>query len=131
MRSTGASPAPGPHRHVPARRRPPLRDPHARHYSKADEMGRPVEVHDVTGADLSWAGAAGGMVSTTSDLHRFLRALLGGGLLPPALHEEMFTTVPTEGADWLPDTRYGLGVYCQRLPPGARSGAAAGTSRAR
>ncbi|QFY07646.1 serine hydrolase [Nonomuraea phyllanthi] len=94
-----------------------LREPHARHYSKADAFGAPVEVHDVTDADLSWAGAAGGMVSTTSDLHRFLRDLLGGRLLAPAQQEEMFTTVPTR--DWVPDTRYGLGVYAQTLPSGA------------
>lgn len=95
-----------------------MRAPHARHYSKSDQTGRPTEIHDVTDADLSWAGAAGGMVSTTSDLHRFLRALLRGRLLPPALQEEMFTTVSTEGADWVPNTRYGLGVYAQKLSCG-------------
>ncbi|MGI5487734.1 serine hydrolase domain-containing protein [Microtetraspora malaysiensis] len=95
-----------------------VRDPHARHYSKFDQAGRPTEIHDVTDADLSWAGAAGGMVSTTSDLHRFLRALLRGRLLPPALQKEMFTTVSTEGADWVPNTRYGLGVYSQKLSCG-------------
>ncbi|GAA2216450.1 serine hydrolase domain-containing protein [Nonomuraea monospora] len=95
-----------------------LREPHARHYSKADELGRPAEVHDVTGADLSWAGAAGGMVSTAADLRRFLGELLRGRLLPPEQQAEMFTTVPTDGAGWVPDTAYGLGVYCQRLPCG-------------
>ncbi|WP_214410641.1 serine hydrolase domain-containing protein [Sphaerisporangium fuscum] len=95
-----------------------MREPHARHYSKSDEAGSPTEIHDVTGADLSWAWAAGGMVSTTSDVHRFLRALLSGRLLPPAQQREMFTTVSTEGADWVPDTRYGLGVYAQKLPCG-------------
>jgi D-alanyl-D-alanine carboxypeptidase len=97
----------------------PIRNPHARHYSTFDRPGGPVEIHDVTDADLSWAGAAGGMVSTTSDLHRFLSALLQGRLLPPAQQEELFTTVPTDGSGWVPDTRYGLGVYSQRLPGGA------------
>jgi D-alanyl-D-alanine carboxypeptidase len=96
-----------------------FRGPHARHYSKHDEAGRPTEIQDVTDADLSWAGAAGGMVSTTSDLHRFLGALLRGRLLPPAQQEELFTTVSTDGSGWVPDTRYGLGVYSQRLPGGA------------
>jgi len=95
-----------------------LRRPHARHYSKSDLTGRPADVHDVTEADLSWVGAAGGMVSTTSDLHRFLGALLRGELLAPAQQREMFTTVPTEGSGWVPDTAYGLGVYSQRLPCG-------------
>ncbi|MFC4591013.1 serine hydrolase domain-containing protein [Sphaerisporangium corydalis] len=95
-----------------------LREPHARHYSREEEPGHDVKIHDVTEADLSWAWAAGGMVSTTSDLHRFLVALLGGDLLPPAQQEEMFTTVSTEGSDWVPDTGYGLGVYSQTLPCG-------------
>jgi D-alanyl-D-alanine carboxypeptidase len=95
-----------------------IRDPHARHYSKFDQAGRPTEIHDVTDADLSWAGAAGGMISTTSDLHRFLSALLRGRLLPPAQQKEMFTTVSTEGSDWVPNTRYGLGVYSQKLSCG-------------
>ncbi|MFI6924376.1 serine hydrolase domain-containing protein [Nonomuraea spiralis] len=95
-----------------------LRDPHARHYSQQDETGQDVGRHDVTDADLSWAWAAGGMVSTTADLHLFLGALLGGRLLPPAQQEEMFTTVSTEGSGWVPGTRYGLGVYSQRFPDG-------------
>ncbi|MFG1690379.1 serine hydrolase domain-containing protein [Nonomuraea sp. NPDC049269] len=95
-----------------------LPDPHARHYSKFTETGQETQVHDVTEIDVSWAGAAGGMVSTTADLHRFLGALLGGRLLPPAQQREMFTTVSTEGADWVPNTRYGLGVYSQTLPCG-------------
>ncbi|MGR6917581.1 serine hydrolase domain-containing protein [[Actinomadura] parvosata] len=95
-----------------------MRAPHARHYSKADELGNPADVHDVTGADLSWAGAAGGMVSTAADLRRFLGELLRGRLLPPEQQRELFTTVPTDGAGWVPDTTYGLGVYSQRLPCG-------------
>ncbi|GAA3830904.1 serine hydrolase domain-containing protein [Sphaerisporangium flaviroseum] len=95
-----------------------MREPHARHYSKLGESGPDAEIHDVTEMDLSWAGAAGGMVSTTSDLHRFLGALLRGHLLPPAQQKEMFTTVSTEGSDWVPNTRYGLGVYSQKLPCG-------------
>ncbi|WP_424536491.1 serine hydrolase domain-containing protein [Sphaerisporangium viridialbum] len=95
-----------------------IRDPHARHYSKQDETGHDAEIHDVTEMDLSWAWAAGGMISTTSDLHRFLSALLRGRLLPPAQQEEMFTTVSTEGSGWVPDTRYGLGVYSQKLSCG-------------
>jgi D-alanyl-D-alanine carboxypeptidase len=95
-----------------------VREPHARHYSKQDQNGQETGVHDVTEIDVAWAGAAGGMISTTSDLHVFLNALLRGRLLPPAQQEEMFTTVSTEGAGWVPDTRYGLGVYSQKLPCG-------------
>ncbi|MEO3854145.1 serine hydrolase domain-containing protein [Acrocarpospora sp. B8E8] len=95
-----------------------IRDPHARHYSKLGETDPDAEIHDVTEMDLSWAWAAGGMISTTSDLHRFLSALLRGRLLPPAQQKEMFTTVPTDGSGWVPGTRYGLGIYSQKLPCG-------------
>ncbi|MEV4832949.1 serine hydrolase domain-containing protein [Nonomuraea sp. NPDC049486] len=91
-----------------------LREPHARHYAKQPD----AEIHDVTATDLSWAWAAGGMVSTTADLHAFLHALLRGRLLPPGLRREMFTTVSTEGTGWVPHARYGLGVYSQRLSCG-------------
>ncbi|MFB9680967.1 serine hydrolase domain-containing protein [Streptosporangium vulgare] len=104
--------------YLPGAEETTVRAPHARHYSKLGESGPGAEIHDVTEMNVSWAGAAGGMVSTTSDLHRFLNALLGGRLLPPAQQEEMFTTVSTEGSGWVPDTGYGLGVYSQRLPCG-------------
>ncbi|MEW9556291.1 serine hydrolase domain-containing protein [Nonomuraea sp. NPDC050783] len=95
-----------------------LRGPHGRQYSTLmlAEPGAPV--HDVTELNASSAWAAGGLVSTAGDLHRFYRALLGGRLLPPALEEEMFTGVPTEGGQWIPGTTYGLGVFWQRLPGG-------------
>ncbi|MBB6345820.1 D-alanyl-D-alanine carboxypeptidase [Nonomuraea muscovyensis] len=91
-----------------------IRGPHPRHYTKLPGG----EIQDVTELDVSWAWAAGGMVSTTADLHRFMGALLGGRLLPAAQQREMFTMVSTKGADWIPDTRYGLGVYSQELPCG-------------
>ncbi|GII92549.1 serine hydrolase domain-containing protein [Sinosporangium siamense] len=91
-----------------------IRTPHARHYTK-DGTGPGAQIHDVTETDVSWAWAAGGMISTTADLHRFLDSLLRGRLLPPAQQREMFTTVSTEGGDWIANTRYGLGVYAQRL----------------
>jgi D-alanyl-D-alanine carboxypeptidase len=89
-----------------------IRGPHARHYTKLPDG----TIEDVTDLDVSWAWAAGGMVSTTADIHRFMTALLGGRLLPAAQQREMFTMVPT--ADWIPGTRYGLGVYSQELPCG-------------
>ena len=47
-----------------------------------------------------------------------LRRLLGGRLLPPAQQREMVTTVSTDGVTWIPDTRYGLGVFSQKLSCG-------------
>jgi D-alanyl-D-alanine carboxypeptidase len=62
---------------------------------------------DVTELDLPFNWAGGGVVSTGSDLARFLEALLGGELLPPGLREEMLQTVPS---DWEESDGYGLGI---------------------
>ena len=95
-----------------------IRGSHARMYSKLFLPDADAEVHDVTEVDPSWGWAAGGIVSTTGDLATFFDALLDGRLLPPDLHREMWTTVPTEGAGWIPNTRYGMGVWEQDLPSG-------------
>ena len=63
----------------------------------------PVDVTDIE--PLSWGGT--GMVSTAGELARFLRALLGGELLPPALLTEMLSTV---ASDWDESDGYGLGI---------------------
>lgn len=93
--------------------------PHPRLYSKLLLPEADAPVHDLTEICTSFAWAAGGMVSTTGDLVRFFGELLAGRLLPPALHEEMFTTIATDGSEWIPDTAYGLGVFAQKLPSGA------------
>ncbi|GAA3678568.1 serine hydrolase domain-containing protein [Nonomuraea antimicrobica] len=95
-----------------------LRGPHSRHYSKLMLPDPDAEVHDVTEMNVSGAWAAGGVVSTAGDLHRFMGALLGGRLLPPAQQRELLTGVSTEGGGWLPDTTYGLGIFWQKLACG-------------
>ncbi|MFI7446686.1 serine hydrolase domain-containing protein [Nonomuraea sp. NPDC049714] len=72
----------------------------------------PVDVTDRT----IWGWAAGGVVSTTSDMLRFAKAMITGSLLPPAQHRTMWSTVPTR--DWLPNTRYGTGVSQWALADG-------------
>jgi D-alanyl-D-alanine carboxypeptidase len=51
---------------------------------------------DMRSADVSWAGAAGGMVSTPRDLARWVRALFAGDILPPAQFKELLTLVSTK-----------------------------------
>ncbi|MEV4062267.1 serine hydrolase domain-containing protein [Nonomuraea dietziae] len=75
--------------------------------SMMEEPG--LEPLDVTEFNTSWE--TGNLVSTTGDMIRFVNAVAGGGLLPPAQHRKMWTTVSTEGAGWLPHTRYGLGLF--------------------
>ncbi|WP_217201403.1 serine hydrolase domain-containing protein [Streptomyces buecherae] len=66
---------------------------------------------DTTDFNSSWAWAAGNVVSTTSEMVRALEALASGTLLPPEQHRKMWTTVSTEGGNWMPHARYGLGVF--------------------
>ncbi|MEU5506777.1 serine hydrolase domain-containing protein [Streptomyces fungicidicus] len=66
---------------------------------------------DLTDTTLAVGGGAdGGIISTTRDMNTFLRALLGGRLLPPEQLEQMRTTVPAPGYATDGRTRYGLGL---------------------
>ncbi|MBB1254599.1 serine hydrolase domain-containing protein [Streptomyces alkaliterrae] len=96
-------------------RRTTLPGPAVRHYSKYVGPRPGTAVHDVTEFSPTIAGAAGELVTTSGDLTRFYRALLGGRLLPPAQQRAMFKAVPVPDA---PAHRYGLGVVSQRLSCG-------------
>ncbi|OON74414.1 serine hydrolase domain-containing protein [Streptomyces tsukubensis] len=69
---------------------------------------------DTTGINPSWAGAAGGMVSTAKDWQTFQKALIAGKLLPKAQMKQMRDTVsaPEEGGG------YGLGLMKVNSPCG-------------
>jgi D-alanyl-D-alanine carboxypeptidase len=83
----------------------------ARGYLPADNPllpGPGPDPVDVTNIEpFGWGGS--GMVSTARDMARFLRALLGGELLPPAVIAEMLSTV-TVASDWEENDGYGLGI---------------------
>ncbi|NHC43977.1 serine hydrolase domain-containing protein [Motilibacter aurantiacus] len=72
-----------------------------------------TELLDVTGVNPSWAGAAGALLSTTTDVRDFYRALLSGELLSPASLAAMKQTVPIEEG-----TAYGLGLLSIETPCG-------------
>lgn len=55
-------------------------------------------------------GADGGIVSTTTDMNTFLRALMDGTLLPAEQLEQMRTTVPAPDFSGGDKARYGLGI---------------------
>ena len=90
---------------------PHLRKPYAHGYL-IDQPGATGPA-DTTVRSPSWAGAAGGIVSTAADLARFSTALLTGKLLPPAQLQQMMTTTPTGNGD-----DYGLGIQAEQLPCG-------------
>lgn len=90
-------------------------NPHSGAYSKLsrDTTG---PTYDVTALNPSIAGAAGEMISDSNDLQVFYRALLKGRLLPAAEMRELTDTVQV--APDLPQLRYGLGIFQQKLSCG-------------
>ena len=96
---------------------PHLRTPYAHGYL----LGQPGATGpaDATVFSPSWAGAAGGIVSTAADLARFYTALLSGKLLPAAQLQQMMTTIPIPMGQGV---GYGLGVESVPLPCGTAWG---------
>ncbi|MFE1438502.1 serine hydrolase domain-containing protein [Streptomyces sp. NPDC058739] len=82
----------------PAGPDPRVHGPHNRGY---EWIGG--ELVDVTEWNMSDRWAAGDLISTTADLERLLKGVLGGRVVPPALVREMLT-VPFDGA------RYGMAL---------------------
>jgi D-alanyl-D-alanine carboxypeptidase len=101
------------HTYLPDSATPTLRSPHAHAY----QLFATGERLDVTEVILPDPGA---YVSTTADVNRFFRALLGGELLPPARLAEMQQTVPVneEIQMFWPGGRYGLGLANRPLADG-------------
>ncbi|KNB53734.1 serine hydrolase domain-containing protein [Streptomyces caatingaensis] len=95
---------------------PYVPQPTASAYTEFPGHARPVDTSLAAGG---WAD--GGIVSTPRDLTAFLRALLGGRLLPAEQAAAMRRTVPAEGWIDAPGVRYGLGI-AWRPVPGTRAG---------
>jgi D-alanyl-D-alanine carboxypeptidase len=86
--------------------------PHPRGYVRP---GEDAPLMDITAINPSVAGPGGEMISSGTDLNRFLDALVRGRLLRPAQLREMMKTRPTGN----PDGRaYGLGLESRPLPCG-------------
>ncbi|KAB2344922.1 serine hydrolase domain-containing protein [Actinomadura rudentiformis] len=87
-----------------------------RPYARAYQQWRPGgPLTDVTVFSPTSYDSAGSMISTTADLSRFFRALLGGRLLKPAQLAEMKKTVAVSNGI---ATGYGLGLYQNKLSCG-------------
>ncbi|MFF6874901.1 serine hydrolase domain-containing protein [Streptomyces sp. NPDC012474] len=94
-------------RHTYLPRTPYIKGPHPRMYESWFGLLDPPR--DFSVYDMSWASTAGSVVSTTDDLNRFYRALLGGKLVGRTSLDQMTRTVPVSGMD------YGLGIYALDL----------------
>ena len=92
---------------------PVIRGPHANAYVPWPDG----TLRDFSVFNMSWAWAAGELISTPQDLNRFYRALLTGRLLSPPLLAAMRTTVPMDPT--VPELAgYGYGLYWEQLPCG-------------
>ncbi|MCG5217021.1 serine hydrolase domain-containing protein [Streptosporangium sp. KLBMP 9127] len=93
---------------------PELPRPHPHGYFRYQDATDQWKVIDVTRQNPSMTAAAGDMISTTQDLHRFFSALNGGKLLSAKLLAEMRKTHPKSAG---PFGSYGLGTYVQDMGP--------------
>jgi D-alanyl-D-alanine carboxypeptidase len=79
----------------------------------------PLVGRDMSHQNLSWAGPAGGMISDTRDLARWIRALFGGHVLPQRQLDEMTTIISTKTgepiSDVSPDDPSGFGLDLGRV----------------
>ncbi|MEU6673900.1 serine hydrolase domain-containing protein [Streptomyces sp. NPDC046925] len=91
---------------------PAIPGPHPRGYA---QPGPDAPLLDVTALNPTVGGTAGGIISSGTDINRFMGALLGGKLLPAAQLKEMMKTRPTGNSD---GRAYGLGLESMPLPAG-------------
>ncbi|MER7340294.1 serine hydrolase domain-containing protein [Streptomyces sp. NPDC000075] len=93
-----------------------IKGPHARMYENWYGLIDPPR--DYADYNMTWAGTAGALVSTTDDLTAFYRALFQGRLLPAEQLDQMRTTVPVKDETGAVAMRYGLGVFSVETPCG-------------
>ena len=68
------------------------------------------KLDDVSLVNISFGGAAGGLISTPKDVTKFFQALLSGKLLQKHSLREMFTFVDADKPEDTISRRYGLGI---------------------
>ena len=88
--------------------RPSVPAPHAKGYQQWVSGG---PLTDTTVFNPTAAGAAGGLITTPTDLARFWQALQRGQLLKPRQMAQLHRTVLADTfQDFIPGARYGLGI---------------------
>jgi D-alanyl-D-alanine carboxypeptidase len=92
------------------------REPAGYWFDPSDAGWAPLVGSDVSRDTLSWARGAGGIISTTSDMTRWERALYAGDLLPPGQQAELTSLVSARTGEPIAQTSptdpngFGLGV---------------------
>lgn len=81
-------------------------EPHAQGYTNQTPDG---SIADATDYNPSWGWAAGAMISTLDDLHKWVPALVNGDLLSAATQKERLKTEPLSPDD--DSVGYGLGLF--------------------
>jgi len=69
-----------------------------------------LKPNDVTNDNPSWAWTAGGAISTASDMATYVEALVGGGLLDPAMQAQRMASVQPTDPSQPNAAGYGLGI---------------------
>jgi D-alanyl-D-alanine carboxypeptidase len=74
----------------------------------------PLLGRDMSGSNMSWAGAAGAIVSSPRDLAKWVRALFGGRVIPPQQLKEMTKLVSEKTGKYIAQTdeknQFGFGL---------------------
>ena len=104
------------HTYMPKDGEKALRGKHPRGYHTRDN--KPGKLVDITDYDTSMAWTAGAMVSTPSELNKFMQSIFDGSLLNQASISEMKKSVPM-GDD---GNVYGLGLIGHKLSCGVAWG---------
>ena len=92
------------HTYMPGPGEKAIRGKHPHGYHTRD--GKPGKLEDITEADPSWEWAAGSMISTPSELNKFMQSVFDGSLLSQASIAEMKKSVPAPEMGG----EYGLGL---------------------
>ena len=79
------------------------------------------QLEDITRQDPSAAGGAGAMISTPSELTKFLQAAFNGTLLNQDSITEMKKTVEASDLIGVPGSGYGLGIFSMPLSCGGEA----------
>ena len=110
------------HTYLPGPGEENIRGTHPHAYTRNNQG----QLEDITRQDPSAAGGAGAMISTPSELTKFIQATLNGTLLTQDSITEMKKTVEASDLIGVPGSGYGLGIFSMPLSCGTAWGHSGG-----